>query len=222
MPVSQVCHHELPTEDVVHRYATIDIETTGINPHNSQVVAVGLGTYDALTEQQSVDVLTYGGGGGSERALIRRAFARINEFEPEALVTYNGTSFDLDYLNGRIDRLGFDQPPVVECASHHVDLFLPRKRRASELNVKWPSLEEVLDAYGMSVEETEWEGQPLTNTRFGESLAPEYLEAVDNGRQARMDELERVIYEYTVADVEANIAIYEADAGRSITPSIES
>jgi hypothetical protein len=59
-----------------------------------------------------------------------------------------------------------------------------------------------------------WRGEELTNTRFGEELAPEYLQAIEEDRTASINELETVIYEYVMTDIEANIALYESDVGR--------
>jgi DNA polymerase elongation subunit (family B) len=206
--------HQLSPENIITRYASVDIETSGIDPTTSQTVAIGVGLYDELNQHQSVDVLTYGGAMGCERTLIRRAFERINDFEPRALVTYNGKEFDLPYLRDRIDRLSFDQRPELSCVDHHIDRFLPRKEHADEVGQKWPSLEEVLSSHGITVEPTEWRGEELTNTMFGESLAPEYLQAVEEGDWERVEELDQLIHRYTMADVEANLVLYEADAGR--------
>lgn len=214
MAATATWRHELPIEDVVTRYASLDIETSGVDPADSQLVAIGVGLYDHLNAEQSVDVFTYGAAGGCEQTLLRRAYDRINEFDPSALVTYNGTGFDLDYLQGRLDRLPFDCVPELSCMDHHVDLFLPRKQRASAVNRKWPSLEEVLSDHGFTIEPTEWRGEPLTNTVFGESLAPAYIRAVDGGAPGRVRELDRVIHPYTAGDVASNLALYEADAGR--------
>ena len=65
-----------------------------------------------------------------------------------------------------------------------------------------------------SVSRTKWNDRGLTNAVFGESLAPTYIDAVDDRRGERVDELESVIHEYTMTDVEANIALYETDVGR--------
>jgi hypothetical protein len=80
--------------------------------------------------------------------------------------------------------------------------------------VKWPSLQKVLDKHGLSVQPTLWRGEELTNTLFGEELAPEYIQAITEDRAATIDELETVIHEYVMGDIEANIALYESDAGR--------
>jgi uncharacterized protein YprB with RNaseH-like and TPR domain len=220
MPNEEIHRHDLSTSEIVTRYATLDIETSSVDPDEGQTVAIGIGTIDVLDGEMSVDVLSYGGAQGSEKALIRRAFSRINEFEPSALVTFNGEWFDLDFLDGRIERLGFDQKPTLECAEHHLDLFLPRKRKADAAGVKWPKLETVLSSHDITVPMTEWRGQELTNTRFGEELAPVYLKSVQQGNEAQVDDLESVIYEYTATDVEANIALYEADASRQYEPTL--
>jgi len=100
------------------------------------------------------------------------------------------------------------------CEENHIDLFVPRKQQADQRGVKWPSLEEVLEEHGLSVEPTLWRGEELTNTLFGEQLAPEYLNAIDKNQKSTVDELESVIHKYVVGDIEANLALYETDAGR--------
>lgn len=87
------------------------------------------------------------------------------------------------------------------------------------MNKKWPSLEECLTSYDLPLYETTWRGDTLTNTRFGEELGPEYLAALENGSE--LTELEAVIHEYTASDIEANIALYEADVGRKYTPAYD-
>ncbi len=209
-----VCHQSLGPEKIVTRYASVDIETSSINPANGQTVAIGIGLKDSIAGEQSVDVLTLRGAMGDEKVMIRRAFERINEFKPAALVTYNGEAFDLDYLSKRTELLKYDQQPELNCAENHIDLFVPRKRSADQHGVKWPSLEEVLEAHGLSVQPTVWNGQELTNSLFGEQLAPEYIDAINQDQTATVDELEEVIHDYVVGDIEANIALYETDSGR--------
>jgi len=209
-----VFQYSLSSEETSTRYATLDIETDGVDPANSQTVAIGIGLKDTLAGDQSVDVLTLGGAMGDEETLIRRAFDRINNFDPTALVTYNGKGFDLDYLSQRLGRLQTRREPKLGCEENHIDLFVPRKQQADQRGVKWPSLEEVLEEHGLSVEPTLWRGEELTNTLFGEQLAPEYLNAIDKNQKSTVDELESVIHKYVVGDIEANLALYETDAGR--------
>ena len=209
-----VFQQSLSPEETVTRYASIDIETDSIDPTSGQTVAIGIGLKDTVDGEQSVDVLTLGGAMGDEETLIRRAFERINEFDPAALVTFNGRAFDLDYLNERLRILKPSQQFELHCERNHIDLFEPRKRLADERGIKWPSLEEVLEGHGLALQPTHWRGKVLTNTLFGEELAPEYIQAITEDRAATIDELETVIHEYVMGDIEANIALYEIDAGR--------
>ena len=209
-----VFRQSLGPDEITTRYASIDIESNSLDPTSGRTVAIGIGLKDTVAGEQSIDVLTLGGALGDERTMIRRAFERINEFDPNALVTYNGEAFDLDYLSKRIESLQFRQQPELNCVKNHVDLFVPRRRSADEAGVKWPSLEKVLDKHGLSVQPTLWRGEELTNTLFGEELAPEYIQAITEDRAATIDELETVIHEYVMGDIEANIALYESDAGR--------
>ncbi|WP_152420627.1 3'-5' exonuclease [Halorubrum tebenquichense] len=209
-----VFEQSLAPEEIATRYASIDIEVDSIDPAAGQIVAIGIGLKDTIAGEQTIDVLTLGGALGDEGTMIRRAFERINEFDPNALVTYNGEAFDLDYLSKRIQALQFRQQPELNCAKNHVDLFVPRKRSADEAGVKWPSLEEVLETHGLTVQPTIWCGEKLTNSLFGEQLAPEYIDAIAEDRTMAVDELEGIIHQYVCGDIESNIALYETDAGR--------
>ena len=209
-----VFEQSLAPEEIATRYASLDLESDSIDPATGQIVAIGIGLKDTVVDEQTIDVLTLGGALGDERTMIRQAFERINEFDPNALVTYNGEAFDLEYLSKRIESLQFRQQPELACRENHVDLFVSRKRSADQPGVKWPSLAEVLDAHGLTVQPTIWKGEELTDSLFGEQLAPEYLDAVAKDQAATVDELERVIHEYVVGDIEANLSLYETDADR--------
>lgn len=209
-----VFQQSLNPDEIATRYATLDIETDSIDPTNGQTVAIGIGLKDTVAGEQSVDVLTLGGAMGDEETLIRRAFDRINEFNPRTLVTYNGRGFDLDFLNERLAILEPTQQIELQCEDKHIDLFVPRKQKADEQGIKWPSLEEVLEGHGLAVQPTLWRGEELTNTLFGGELAPEYIRAVTEDRTDTIDELETVIHEYVMSDIEANLVLYETDVGR--------
>ena len=209
-----VFRQSLNPDEIATRYATLGIESDSIDPTSGRTVAIGIGLKDTVAGEQSIDVLTLGGALGDEGTMIRRAFERINEFEPDALVTFNGKSFDLDYLSERIESLQFRQKPDLNCTKNHVDLFVPRKKSADEAGVKWPSLEEVLDTHGLTVQPTMWEGEELSNSIFGKRLASKYIDAVSEDCKGEIDELENVIHQYVVGDIESNIALYEIDAGR--------
>jgi hypothetical protein len=211
---NSIFHQTLGPDEIATRYASIDIECNSLDPTSGRTVAIGIGLKDTVAGEQSIDVLMLGGAMGDEETLIRRAFERINEFDPSALVSFNGRGFDLNYLSERLAILEPTQQVGLQCEDNHIDLFVPRKEKADEQGVKWPSLEEVLEGHGLAVQPTHWRGEQLTNTRFGEELAPEYLRAIEEDRAATIDELETVIHEYVMGDIEANIALYEIDAGR--------
>ena len=209
-----VFQQSLGPEETATRYASIDIECNSLDPTSGRTVAIGIGLKDTVAGEQSIDVLTLGGAMGDEETLIRRAFERINEFDPSTLVSFNGRGFDLNYLSERLAILEATQQVELQCEDNHIDLFVPRKEKADEQGIKWPSIEEVLESHGLTVQPTHWRGEQLTNTRFGEELAPEYIQAIDEDRMATIDELETVIHEYVMTDIEANVALYESDVGR--------
>jgi len=209
-----VFRQSLNPDEIATRYATLDIESDSIDPTGGQTIAIGIGLKDTMAGEQSIDVLTLGGAMGDEETLIRRAFERINEFDPSTLVSFNGCGFDLNYLSERLAILEATQQVELQCEDNHIDLFVPRKEKAEEQGIKWPSIEEVLEGHGLTVQPTHWCGEQLTNMRFGEELAPEYIQAIDEDRTATIDELETVIHEYVMTDIEANVALYEADVGR--------
>lgn len=197
---------------------TLDIETNGFDGSSDELVAIGVGYYEAGRETAEVEVITRAAVRGDERTLIENAYGWLNERTPDGLATYKGASFDLTFLSDRMEVLGFRERPTMTCADRHVDLYPARKRIADRTGRKWPSLEESLDAYDLPVYSTQWKGAELTNTRFGQDLAPRYLNALAQEDDSTLDELEPTIIEYTASDVEANIALYEADAGRTYMP----
>ncbi len=210
---------DLPATDRFSAYGALDIETDGLDGATDRLVAIGVGYHDGAGDPE-VEVHTLSAARGDEAALVETAFAWLDRRAPEGLVTYNGTEFDLPFLRARLGALGVEALPGL--SGRHVDLFTERKRLAAVDGEKWPRLEECLEAYGLPVVETDWEGEPLTNVRFGEELAPRYLRALSGLEFDRVRALEAVIREYASADVEATVALYEADAGRSwVATSVE-
>lgn len=197
---------------------TLDIETTGLDGSTDELVAIGVGYYEAGRETAEVEVVTRARTRDDERTLLADAYGWLNERTPGGLATYNGADFDLPFLDDRLAALGCRDEVTLPCADSHVDLYRARKRAADRAGRKWPSLEEALGAYDLPVHSTHWEADELTNSRFGEVLAPRYLDALARGDDATVDELEETVVAYTAADVEATVALYEADAGRTYVP----
>lgn len=210
--------HELNPDQCYDSIGTLDIETSGFDGATEDLIAIGVGSYEAGQDSAEVEVHTQQACDGDECELIRRAYEWLNDRDPDGLATFNGAGFDFDFLVDKCDTLGFVDRPDILGWSTHVDLLAERNQRMRH-DRKWPSLEDCLDAYEIPEYETTWNGGKLTNTRFGEELAPRYVEALQNDQTGLLAGLEAIVREYTETDIEANIALYEHDAGREYTPT---
>lgn len=209
-----------PREDPGHEcIATLDIETTHYKPSQGEIVSIGVGCHDRGEPGETATYDTFHRDGSGEPALVRRAVDRLTEYDADGLVSYKGINFDMWFIGERLDRLGetVETPDIATTPGRHIDLFVDRKKRANREGRSWPSLEECLDAYEYSRPVTVWEGQEVTNTRFGEELGPMFLRTLTDDPQ-RASTLEEVIDHYLVTDLEANIAIYYADIGDDFEP----
>jgi len=203
------------------RIATLDIETTHYKPTKGEIVSIGVGVHNRGEPGQSVTFDTFHRDGDGEATTIQRAVHKLSDYEADGLVTYNGKNFDLEFISGRLDQLGktIEPPEIVTEADKHIDLYVERERRANRENVKWPSLEECLDSYGFPCPVTKWNGDVITNSRFGEEIGPEYLGALQENAQSP-SALQEAIDHYLTTDLEANIALYYADIGESYSPCL--
>lgn len=203
------------------RLATLDIETTGFDPADGEVVSVGVGVHDRGAPAEAATYETFHRAGDGEAALIERALDRLDACGADGLVSYNGREFDLAFLRDRLERLGEprEPPAVATDPDRHLDLFADRKRRADRAGEKWPSLEECLGAYGYPCPVTELDGEAITNGRFGAAVGPEYLATLgeDSPRAAA---LEAAIDHYLRTDLEANLALFYADVGEPFEPAL--
>lgn len=149
---------------------------------------------------------------------MARAFRGIDRLDGDALVSYNGIEFDMDFLDERCAR--FDrapETPKLRESGRHIDLFAGRKAACGP-NDKRPSLEESLDSYGLPVPETVWNGSPVDNARFRTEFAPAFLDALARGDEREVDRHREVLDHYLKTDLEATIALYCADQGLSFDP----
>lgn len=203
------------------RLATLDIETTGFDPADGEVVSLGVGVHDRGTSAGAATYETFHRTGDGEAALVERALARLGASDADGLVSYYGRDFDLAFLRDRLAYLRepLDPPAVATDGARHVDLFADRKRRADRTGEKWPSLEECLRAYDLPCPVTELDGEAITNDRFGEEVGPEYLGILDED-SPRADALEAAIDHYLRTDLEANLALYYADVDEPFEPAL--
>lgn len=200
------------------RVATLDIETTHYKANQGEVVSVGIGIYDAADDEFEYNPF-HRESPDDEASTISRALEYVDQSGADGLVTYNGRDFDLEFLNDRLVlcgenglQLGLDTPET------HVDLLEDRKKVCERTGQKWPKLEACLSTYGFDEPETIWNGQPVTNVRFGEELGPEYLTMLEMGDETQTEQLCEVIDHYLVTDLEANLAIYYSDIGADFDP----
>ena len=89
-----------------------DIETTGLNAKGSILYLIGIGK----KENGSWNLIQlFNEDGKSEKELILRFFELIPK--NATLIHYNGTTFDLPYLNTRCQQLSLSFAPL-EILSH--------------------------------------------------------------------------------------------------------
>lgn len=201
------------------RVATIDIETTHFKPDKGETVSIGLGVHECGMSGEEVSYDLFHRDGEGEYELIRWAIHRLNNYDADLLISYNGRGFDLGFLNDRLDRLGASEISVtLDTPETHLDLFEDRKSEADRRDMKWPDLEECLRAYDLTPATTIWGGSKVTNSVFGEELAPECLQMLENGDRERQSALTDVIDHYLRTDLEANLALFYADIGTEFEP----
>jgi DNA polymerase elongation subunit (family B) len=196
-------------DDGADRVATLDIETTAVEPDDGEVVAVGLGVHERGTPGSAAEYDCLYREGDDERELILAALDRLRAFDADRLVTYYGSGFDFPFLRGRLAATGGD---IFEPPGNHLDLCTTRSG--------YPSLEDCIEAYGATPAETHWRGEPVTSERFGRELGPAYLDAVVAGDDARAADLREAVDHYLRTDLEGNLVVYYGDIGVEFEPAL--
>jgi hypothetical protein len=198
--------------------ATMDIETTAVDPADGELVSLGVGVHERTAPLNRATYETFHRDGDGEVSLVRTAMDYLARSGADALVTYNGAEFDLPFVEGRLAAHGAaPEFPAVTGPETHVDLFLDRRERAEEAGEPWPGLEACLAAYGYTPAKTVWRGDPVTNSRFGDELGPAYLRTLgtETGDRFRAT-LTEVIDHYLRTDLEATLALFRADIGAPV------
>jgi energy-coupling factor transporter ATP-binding protein EcfA2 len=107
-PVEEIAHPNLPEVSAeISPTLVLDIETTGLDPTQERILAVGLALYRD-GQEEVCEVLR----DTDERALLSRTFERVAEVAPRGgvLTGYNLVDFDLFFLYMRSQRLGVKCP----------------------------------------------------------------------------------------------------------------
>ncbi|TMT79040.1 hypothetical protein E2L06_19595 [Haloterrigena sp. H1] len=163
---------------------TLDIETTHWKAAEGETVSVGVAVHDRDGGDLSYE--PFHRTGDDEADVITRALDYVSDCGADALVSYNGRDFDLEFLTDRLYRLGAENAVSQAALDPHINLLADRKAVCDRTGEKWPSLEECLAAYVFDEPVTKWNGHSVTNERFGEELGPAYLEAVTSGDEERL------------------------------------
>lgn len=211
---------EIQRSDVdVRRVATLDIETTHLAPAEGEVVAIGIGLHQrGRPGKDATYECFFRSGRADEAETILAAVRALDAYEADRLVTFNGEQFDVPFLQNRLAANAVTDFRIPFVPDRHLDLFRDRKRRADELDEKWPSLEECMETYGVTPAKTYWKGAELTNGRFGNEVGPAYLEAASNGEEHASNELRSAMDHYLRSDLEGNFVVYYGDIGVEFDP----
>ncbi len=115
------------------RVGILDIETTGLSPTQHRVIIGGLLIFD---EYKNGSLLQYfSEDPDDEKDLLYLYFEEINKCD--ILITYNGKSFDMNFLAARGEKLGVASSQFP----YNLDLYL-LIRKASDLKNKLPNLKQ--------------------------------------------------------------------------------
>jgi len=99
----------------------LDIETTGLSFYNPRNIIIGYGLLfeDGEKEEVKIDCIRHQ---DEEEELLRNLIEEIRNFNPEELVTYNGTFFDIPYILVRSWMNGVDASVLYSIK--HIDVYL--------------------------------------------------------------------------------------------------
>lgn len=172
------------------RLLALDIETTGLDPSDSSVVAVGLCSSDGA------EVLV-----GEERSILARLQGRI-ESSPVStvLVTWNGEEFDLPFLHVRMQELGFKHGPILvprgELGKYGKPLYRAQWGEVQHLDIA-PFFRDVAADFGIR-----WSLKPVARAVLG----AEPVE-VDNRGEAIAAMAINEVQEYVASDARITLAL---------------
>ena len=99
------------------KLGVFDIETTGLNPAETEVVLAGF--LEVNPDGSAAAAQYFAEKAGEERQLLAAIFKEFKKYD--ILLTYNGKHFDLPYVCRRAELNGFDD---VRIPCHNLDLYL--------------------------------------------------------------------------------------------------
>lgn len=222
----------------------IDIETASPfrSPHEGgfdntacfELVAVGLGYQRSPGGPIISDVLFRQGGWESSwtAALLSDVIRWCDQFDADALLTYNGQNFDEIHLKhwaheltqrGQLDQ---GAEAIERLFSTHIDLNSIGITRYAERLESWRTaikLERLCEWEGIPTSETYYEKYDLeglltdaaidepfvTNAHIGEVLGERFVNALEttSNPATGQQELKQLLYDYTIADIDPLFAL---------------
>ncbi len=153
------------TEDML----LFDIETTGLSPTRDAVYCIGCG----YCVKETAFVELFFAERPNEEAEVLRAFFTLAVSFP-TLVTFNGTTFDLPFLEKRAELLCGEEPLLA--ATNHIDLY--REAKALRNLLCLPSYRQKdIECFLGCAREDERSGKELIDLwlRYSDSPDPELL-----------------------------------------------
>lgn len=114
------------------KWATFDIETTGLSPKSSLLILSGFTMKDSNENLSMIQVFSEG---GDEFDVITKTLEILSEVD--YIITFNGASFDLPFLIERAKALGIEHKPLP----YNLDIYKLIKS-FSEINKFTPNLKQ--------------------------------------------------------------------------------
>ena len=99
------------------RLGVFDIETTGLNPAETETVLAGF--LEVSPDGSAVATQYFADKAGCEKELLTAIFEEFKKYD--VLLTYNGKHFDLPYISRRAELNGLEDSRIP---CHNLDLYL--------------------------------------------------------------------------------------------------
>lgn len=156
------------------KVGVLDIETTGLSPSQHKVIIGGLLVFDCGNKGKLLQF--FAENPSEEKGLLEAYIEEINKCH--ILITYNGKSFDLNFLKMRASKLGlsFSEFP------YNLDLYLLIKKTSNLKNLLDNLKQKTIEHYlGLGA-------QRLDEISGGESIEL-YEDFVNTGNQQSKDKI---------------------------------
>ncbi|WP_353096670.1 ribonuclease H-like domain-containing protein [Tissierella praeacuta] len=125
----------------------IDIETTGLNRNSNMVYLIGLLFFDSSTGNWTLDQY-FANSMDKEQDLLEKFIANLSSFDK--IITFNGESFDLPFIECRLKKYGID---YIFDRTKSFDLYQIVKKNKAYLNLPNLKLKTIERSLGFNRED---------------------------------------------------------------------